>query len=479
MKVSHYLVSLALALALSVSPSTHAQRVVGYYGQTAGGCLDYPPFEPSSLPVDLYTHLNFAFALIDGNGLIASQEAKEIPKYQQVNDLKRKKPSLRTAVTVGGWDMDMANYSTMVSTRENRQKFIQSAIAFVRKYGFDGLDFDWEYPGDHKRGGHPEDAENFVVFLQEMREAANAEILEGDQERLILSIALPGGPFHGDNFLVPKLAPHVDWFNIMAYNLHGQWESQVFCAAPLNDPASGTEYSGYSLAQAIQSMAPKSVDPEKFNLGLSLSGVTFTLKDKSKTLPGSPANGPGQKGCQEKGAMSFFEVDNLMNLSNSESSSKPDAFNRRITQAPTLDDKSQCVYMVLDHDQWVGFDTPETFSNKIDFSRKYGFGGVSIWSMDSDTSDHRLTKSIYKAINSKGHLSSSSLASVDQMSHKNSSARSGATTDKNVADQVPGVLLNKPANGSTAGGRHSSTHEIISAATVAAFLAFVANALVA
>lgn len=116
-----------------------------YNKKTAGAsCSDYPPFDPSDLPVDLYTHLNFAFALIDDSGLIASQEAKEIPKYQLINDLKKKKPSLRTAVTVGGWDMNMAHYSTMVSTRESRQKFIRSAMAFVRRYGFDGLDFDWE-----------------------------------------------------------------------------------------------------------------------------------------------------------------------------------------------------------------------------------------------------------------------------------------------------------------------------------------------
>lgn len=40
--------------------------------------------------------------------------------------------------------MDMAHYSTMVSTPANRQKFIQSAMTYVRKYGFDGMDFDWE-----------------------------------------------------------------------------------------------------------------------------------------------------------------------------------------------------------------------------------------------------------------------------------------------------------------------------------------------
>ena len=166
----------------------------------------------------------------------------------------------------------------------------------------------------------------------------------------------------------------------------------IFCAAPLNDPALNTEYHGYSLVDAVQSMAPKSVNPKKFNLGLSLSGVTFTLKDKGKTTPGSPANGPGKEGCQEKGAMAYFEAKRLTK------NSAPDIFHRVVTQAPRMDTISKCMYMVVDNDQWVGYDTPETFAFKVDYLKNYGLGGVSIWSMDSDTANHELTTSIHDSL---------------------------------------------------------------------------------
>jgi GH18 family chitinase len=42
--------------------------------------------------------------------------------------------------------------------------FYMSYVECFRKYNFDGLDLDWEYPA--KRGGSPSDKENFVHLVR-------------------------------------------------------------------------------------------------------------------------------------------------------------------------------------------------------------------------------------------------------------------------------------------------------------------------
>lgn len=56
----------------------------------------------------------------------------------------------------------------MASDPERRKIFIESVIPFLQLYGFEGLDFDWEYPGD-REGSDPEhDIENFSILIEEL-----------------------------------------------------------------------------------------------------------------------------------------------------------------------------------------------------------------------------------------------------------------------------------------------------------------------
>lgn len=80
--------------------------------------------------------------------------------YEKIIDLKKKNPSLKILLAVGGWSFGTQRFKDMASNRYNRQLFVFSALEFLRERKFDGLDLDWEFP----RGN--EDKKNFVALLK-------------------------------------------------------------------------------------------------------------------------------------------------------------------------------------------------------------------------------------------------------------------------------------------------------------------------
>ncbi|KAA0193349.1 hypothetical protein HAZT_HAZT000269 [Hyalella azteca] len=177
--------------------SSSDKKVVCYYTNWAQYRPGRGRFTAENIDAHICTHIIYAFARIRGGEIAASEASDESWHYRAVTSLKNKNPRLKVLLAVGG-----ASYGTqMFKDLAGREPaFIRSAISFLRKYDFDGLDVDWEYP-------EACDKANFTRLLQELKNAFVAEAERTHRSRLLLTAAVPVGPDKISNgYDVPAVA---------------------------------------------------------------------------------------------------------------------------------------------------------------------------------------------------------------------------------------------------------------------------------
>lgn len=74
-----------------------------------------------------------------------------LDNLNQYTVLKKKYCNVKTLLAIGGWNEGSEKFSAVMADATLRGIFVNSALNWVRTYGFDGLDLDWEYPA--QRGG--------------------------------------------------------------------------------------------------------------------------------------------------------------------------------------------------------------------------------------------------------------------------------------------------------------------------------------
>ena len=224
------------------APRPGQRRVVAYF---AG----WSTLRVADIPADSLTHIIYAFAqIIDGRRAATPRWHREpypddppdvtwSGHFRQLQILKRKHPHLKTLISVGGWN-DSPPFSDAAHTDASRQKFARSCADFVSRYGFDGIDIDWEYPGGGGKDpdkSRPEDTRNFTLLLRELRRQLD-EQGKTDQKKYLLTIATPAGPGQYRLLELDQVHAYVDWINLMTYDLAGSWSRKTTFHAPLYVP---------------------------------------------------------------------------------------------------------------------------------------------------------------------------------------------------------------------------------------------------
>jgi chitinase len=146
-----------------LSNTLQTKILVGYYAAWAA----YSGFTPDRIDASKLTNINYAFANIGKDLKITMGDPDKDPSnFKLLNDLKKKNPELKTLISVGGWSWS-GKFSDAALTEASRTAFAQSCVAFMKKYGFDGVDIDWEYPVSGGLAGNSNcsaDKHNFTLL---------------------------------------------------------------------------------------------------------------------------------------------------------------------------------------------------------------------------------------------------------------------------------------------------------------------------
>nr|WBW70038.1 venom protein [Lampona murina] len=362
---------LLVLVAVVVSAADRNQKpykVVCYLGSWANYRPGDAKFLIEHIDPFLCTHLIYGFAKLEENEIRPYDTYLDLKvnwglgAFERFNNLKQRNPQLSTLIAIGGWNEGSKKYSVMAADPNARATFIKSVIAFCKKYNFDGLDMDWEYPAN--RGGVSQDKENYITLLKELKAAL-------EPEGLLLSAAVSAGKNTIDTaYDIPKVSQYLDFINVMAYDLHGSWEKQTGHNAPLYARDGESEADKIlNVDYAIQYWINQGADRKKIILGMGLYGRSFTLKDANNNGLGAPATGPGSPGemTQEPGMLGYNEICLYLK--------------RGWTEVFTPGVEAPFAYQ---GNQWVGYDDQKSIGIKVDYLIKQRLGGGMVWSLETD-----------------------------------------------------------------------------------------------
>lgn len=92
----------------------------------------------------------------------------------------------------------------------------QISCSNVQSFHDTGIDIDWEYPA--QRGGVAADKANFVLLLQQLKETLQPI------DKLVTIAVGAARQSASVSYNIPEVVKHVDFINLMTYDLHGSWD---------------------------------------------------------------------------------------------------------------------------------------------------------------------------------------------------------------------------------------------------------------
>ncbi|MFZ5986512.1 MAG: glycosyl hydrolase family 18 protein [Bacillota bacterium] len=399
-----------LGVEASAAATDHPRRIVAYFCEW-GDIPLMQNYTVDKIPWDKVTHINYAFTKVnpETNQIDFIDRTMAIEKQYQGQDInlpykghfnllnayKKRYPDVKTLVSVGGWTGTTGFY-TMAETPTGRETFANSCVEFIRKYGFDGVDIDYEYPTSVPYAGNPGDSsvaeprraslyKNYVELIKLLRQKLDEAGVQDGRDYLLTAAVTASSWILGGMF-VGEYAQYLDFANLMTYDFHGSWNGYVGHNSALwpdpRDPETallGTPVLNIDWAYRYYRGV---LSPDKINIGVpyySRGWKNVTPSTYPGGLYGSAASqGGGAEGefgiwsdpGQPSGTNPLWHVMNLLQ--------KPE--NKRY-----WDDVTKCAYLWNDSQKvFLTIEDEESIKNKVQYIIDKGIGGMMLWELSGD-----------------------------------------------------------------------------------------------
>lgn len=400
------------------------RKVVGYFPEWAYKSEAQGYFDVGDLQWDYLTHIQYSFAMVDpatnkiafGDKHAAIEEDfkdmnithkgkpleldKNLPykgHFNLLQTMKKQYPDVDLLISVGGWAGSRGFY-TMLDTDEGIETFANSCVDFIRQYGFDGVDIDFEYPSSTSQSGNPDDFdvseprrktinERYNLMMKTLREKLDKASSE-DNKPYLLTAAVTASSWVLGGVSSNEYAKYLDFLSVMSYDFHGGWNEFVENLANIYPDPADKETANMLMPVLCMDWAYRYyrgvLPPEKIIMGIpyytrgweNVQGGTNGLHGTSKT----PASGKyniwgddldGDGNLEPAGANPLWHVLNLLE------------------EDPNLkvhwDDVGKVPYVWQDNEKvFLSFENEQSIDERINYIKEKNLGGALIWVMNGD-----------------------------------------------------------------------------------------------
>jgi chitinase len=317
----------------------------------------------TKVPATSLTHVNYAFALIR-EGVPSLPGSEDEKNLYYLTSLTSKNPELKIILSVGGWS-GSKTFSDVALTDSSRRLFASRLAVLVSTYNLDGVDIDWEYPGQEGAGNvyRPADKYNFSLLLEAIRIALDRmSFLSRDGKPYILSVSAGADRAWLDHVIMQDVVLLVDYINVMTYDYHGDWEDVT--GHHTNLYVSSCEPQGYSVNRTVKMFREAGVPPQKLVIGGALYGYWWKgVQDKN--------DGLCRRSSGERGEVTYHTIaDSLMEQEESK------ILWDKKAHAPWLWNEQEKMF--------ITFDDPRSLADKARYVRKEHLGGIMLWELSGD-----------------------------------------------------------------------------------------------